>query len=105
LETDIETLGDTKMALENVVTFPSAEETGLDHLGITIDRTRDKDLSEQAYKLLKDYYCNKDEDSPQQAYARAAVAYSGGDLELAQRIYRMHLAKARKQKLFLFHVF
>jgi len=75
------------MALENVVTFPSAEETGLDHLGITIDRTRDKDLSEQAYKLLKDYYCNKDEDSPQQAYARAAVAYSGGDLELAQRIY------------------
>jgi len=87
LETDIETLGDTKMALENVVTFPSAEETGLDHLGITIDRTRDKDLSEQAYKLLKDYYCNKDEDSPQQAYARAAVAYSGGDLELAQRIY------------------
>jgi ribonucleoside-diphosphate reductase alpha chain len=87
LETDIETLGDTKMALENVVTFPSAEETGLDHLGITIDRTRDKDLSEQAYKLLKDYYCNKDEDSPQQAYARAAVAYSGGDLELAQRVY------------------
>ena len=75
------------MALENVVTFPSAEETGLDHLGITIDRTRDKDLSEQAYKLLKDYYCNKDEDSPQQAYARAAVAYSGGDLELAQRVY------------------
>ena len=87
METDIETLGDTKMALENVVTFPSAEETGLDHLGITIDRTRDKDLSEQAYKLLKDYYCNKDEDSPQQAYARAAVAYSGGDLELAQRVY------------------
>ena len=30
------------MALENVVTFPSAEETGLNHLGITIDRTKDK---------------------------------------------------------------
>ena len=75
------------MALENVVTFPSAEETGLDHLGITIDRTRDKDLSEQAYKLLKDYYCNKYEDSPQQAFARASVAYCAGDLELAQRIY------------------
>lgn len=75
------------MALENVLTFPSAEESGLDHLGITIDRNRDKDLSEQAYKLLKDYYCNTDEDSPQQAYARASVAYSGGDLELAQRIY------------------
>jgi len=75
------------MAFENVVTFPSAEEDGLNHLGITIDRTKDKDLSEQAYKLLKDYYCNKDEDSPQQAYARAAVAYSGGDMELAQRVY------------------
>jgi len=75
------------MALENVVTFPSAEESGLDHLGITIDKNRDKDLSEQAYKLLKDYYCKSDEDSPQQAYARAAVAYCDGDLGLAQRIY------------------
>jgi len=87
LETDIETLGDIKMALENVVTFPSAEETGLNHLGITIDRTKDKELSEQAYKLLKDYYCNKEENSPQQAYARAAVAYCDGDLALAQRVY------------------
>ena len=75
------------MALENVVTFPSAEETGLDHLGITIDKNRDKELSEQAYKLLKDYYCKSDEDSPQEAYARAAVAYCDGDLALAQRIY------------------
>ena len=75
------------MAFENVVTFPSAEEDGLNHLGITIDRTKDKDLSEQAYKLLKDYYCNKDEDSPQQSYARAAVAYCDGDLQLAQRVY------------------
>ena len=76
------------MALENVVTFPSAEgTTGLDHLGIQIDRTRDKDLSEQAYKLLKDYYCKDEEQSPQEAYARAAVAYCQGDLELAQRIY------------------
>ena len=75
------------MALENVVTFPSAEEDGLDHLGITIDKTRDKDLSEQAYKLLKDYYCNEEENSPQQAYARASVAYCDGDLGLAQRVY------------------
>ena len=87
METDIETLGDTKMALENVVTFPSVEESGLSHLGITIDKRRDKDLSEQAYKLLKDYYCNENENSPQEAYARAAVAYCDGDLELAQRIY------------------
>ena len=75
------------MALENVVTFPSVGEDGLNHLGIKIDRTRDKDLSEQAYKLLKDYYCNEKEDSPQMAYARASVAYCDGDLELAQRIY------------------
>ena len=67
------------MALENVVTFTRAEED-IHHLGITIDKTRDKDLSEQAYKLLKDYYCNDQEDSPQQAYARAAVAYCDGDL-------------------------
>ena len=64
-----------------------AERTGLDHLGININRNKDKDLSEQAYKLLKDYYCNDNEDSPQQAFARAAVAYCDGDLELAQRIY------------------
>ena len=75
------------MALENVVTFPSVEGSGLSHLGITIDKRRDKDLSEQAYKLLKDYYCNENENSPQEAYARAAVAYCDGDLELAQRIY------------------
>ena len=57
------------------------------HLDITIDTRRDKDLSEQTYKLLKDYYCNEDENSPQQTYARASVAYCGGDLELAQRVY------------------
>jgi len=75
------------MGLAEVYTFPKAEEDGLSHLGITIDKNRDKDLSEQAYKLLKDYYCNDNEDSPQQAFARAAIAYSFGDLELAQRIY------------------
>jgi len=76
------------MALAEVITFASAEgEHGLDHLGITIDKNRDKDLSEQAYKLLKDYYCNDSEDSPQQAFARASVAYCDGDLQLAQRIY------------------
>src|SRR6056300_1110716 len=76
------------MGLAEVYTFPEAEEkSGLDHLGITIDRNRDKQLSEQAYKLLKDYYCNSDENSPQQAFARASVAYCAGDMELAQRIY------------------
>ena len=57
------------------------------HLGIKIDLSKDEVLSEQALKLLVDYYCREDEPSPQYAFARAAVAYSYGDLELAQRIY------------------
>ena len=62
------------MALAEVIQFTSAEEDGLKYLGIQIDRNRDKDLSEQAYKLLKDYYCKETENSPQQAFARAAIA-------------------------------
>ncbi len=57
------------------------------HLGITIDMSKDEVLSDQALKLLVDYYCHEDESSPQYAFARAAVAYSYGDLGLAQRIY------------------
>lgn len=57
------------------------------HLGIEIDLSKDEVLSEQALKLLVDYYCQEDEPSPQYAFARAAVAYSYGDLGLAQRIY------------------
>ena len=59
----------------------------MQHLGIEIQTKRDKDLSEQSFKLLKDYYCREDERSPQMAYARAAVAFCGGNLKLAQRIY------------------
>jgi ribonucleoside-diphosphate reductase alpha chain len=64
-------------------------ETTEEYIGIKIDRTKDQFISEQAKKLLKDYYQTKEEVSPQQAYARAAVAYSyiDGDMELAQRIY------------------
>jgi ribonucleoside-diphosphate reductase alpha chain len=57
------------------------------YLGINIDTSRDKLLSEQAKKLVEDYYCKDKENSPQMAYARAAVAYSYGDMDLAQRIY------------------
>ena len=57
------------------------------YLGISIDTDKDKLLSEQAAKLLKDYYCKDGEDSPQMAFARAAKAYSYGDNKLAQRIY------------------
>ena len=54
--------------------------------GINIDLTRDKRLSDQANKLLE-YYLQDDETSPQEGFARAAVAYCGGDMKLAQRIY------------------
>lgn len=55
--------------------------------GIVINHKRDDRLTEQALKLLKSYYLEKEETSPQEAFARAAVAYSGGDMGLAQRIY------------------
>ena len=51
-----------------------------------IDYSRNDLLTEQGRKLLEDYYCREGED-PQQAYARAARAFCGGDYELAQRIY------------------
>jgi len=57
------------------------------YMGIKINEARDKLLSEQANKLLKDYYCQTGETSPQQAFARASKAYSYGDNKLAQRIY------------------
>ena len=58
-----------------------------EYLGITIDRTRDKIMSEQARELVKGYYLRGKEKSPQEAYARASVAYCDGDLSLAQRLY------------------
>jgi len=57
------------------------------YLGIQIDTSKDSILSEQALKLLIDYYCQEGEPSPQYAFARAAVAYSYGDMGLAQRVY------------------
>jgi len=73
------------MQTAEIVEFPMVRDSK--YLGISIDLDRDKTLSEQAEKLLKDYYCIDGEDSPQQAFARASVAYSYGDMELAQRIY------------------
>jgi ribonucleoside-diphosphate reductase alpha chain len=57
-----------------------------DYLGIQIDDSRDKDFSDQALALLKDYYCREGE-SPQETLARASVAYCHGDKAFAQRIY------------------
>jgi ribonucleoside-diphosphate reductase alpha chain len=53
---------------------------------IDIDKSRNSVLSEQSQALLSDYYTLEGEDI-QDAFARAATAYSGGDGELAQRIY------------------
>ena len=55
--------------------------------GIEIDYSRDNLLTDFAKKLLAPYYMLESEKSPQEAYARAAVAYCEGDLEFAQRIY------------------
>lgn len=64
--------------------------------GIKIDLERDNNLNDFAKNLLKDYYMNEDEESPQESFARAAVAFSGdlftdenniNELLLAQRIY------------------
>ncbi len=55
--------------------------------GITIDRDLDNNLTDFSLNLLKDYYMKNNENSPQESFARAAVAFSDGDNKLAQRIY------------------
>jgi ribonucleoside-diphosphate reductase alpha chain len=59
----------------------------MQYCGIEIDNKRNKILSEQSLKLLQDYYCREDENSPQQAFARSAACFSNGNTKLAQRIY------------------
>jgi len=58
-----------------------------DYYGIKIDLSKDEKLTEFALNLLKDYYVLDSEKSPQESFARAALAYSFDDIELAQRIY------------------
>jgi ribonucleoside-diphosphate reductase alpha chain len=55
-------------------------------MSIVVDYSRNELLSDQAATLLSDYYCREGED-PQDAYARAAMAYCRNDFDLAQRIY------------------
>jgi len=52
-----------------------------------VDLSRDELFNDQAVKLLKDYYLVEGENSPQEAFYRAAMAYCEGDLEFARRIY------------------
>ena len=54
---------------------------------IKIDLSRDELLTEQGYKLMREFYMRPEENSPQEAFARAAVAYCEGDIDFAQRIY------------------
>ena len=58
---------------------------------VKIDKKRDALLKDYAVGMLKDFYLNDDESSPQEAYARAATAWSSyegeWDGELAQRLY------------------
>lgn len=59
----------------------------MNYHGITIDKGRDSRLSDQAMQLLQDYYLLPEEESPQEAFGRAAVAFCDGDKGLAQRVY------------------
>ena len=59
----------------------------MNYNGITLNLSKDKELTEQAVQLLQDYYMSEGEVSPQQAFARASLAYCEGDLDFAQRIY------------------
>lgn len=53
---------------------------------IQICPSRDSMLTEQSQVMLSDYYLLPDE-TPQEGFARAALAYCEGDYDLAQRIY------------------
>jgi ribonucleoside-diphosphate reductase alpha chain len=54
---------------------------------VKISLDRDNLLSEHAKRLLKDFYMLDGETSPQEAYSRAAIAWSNNDMQLAQRLY------------------
>lgn len=56
-----------------------------EYLGIQINRENPSYVSPAGEKLLEKYYSNGD--SISKAFARPAVAFCAGDLELAQRIY------------------
>ena len=58
---------------------------------IKIDKSRDDILADYAVGMLKDFYLQKGETSPQEAFARASEAWSTFrgemDVEMAQRLY------------------
>ena len=48
--------------------------------GIEIDLNRDDKLTDFSKNLLKDYYMHESENSPQESFARAAVAFSSKNI-------------------------
>ena len=66
-----------------ILTMPVNEDL---YHGISLDEKRNELLSEMAVNMLSQFYCDENE-TPQQAFARTALCFSAGDLELAQRIY------------------
>lgn len=65
------------------------EDKVVEHLGILIDYSRDKDIPEKGLSMLtrSGFYKKDWEQSPQEGFARAATCYSFGDYEFAQRMY------------------
>lgn len=61
-------------------------------MGFQIDKNRDSLLADYAVSMLKDFYMRDYEESPQEAYARASIAWStfkgNYDNELAERLYQ-----------------
>lgn len=58
-----------------------------EYFGIQIDYKNDSLFDDFALTLLKQFYMLPHETSPQEAFARASLAYSFGDMAFAQRIY------------------
>lgn len=56
-------------------------------MNIKINKQQDNLLENYAVGMLKDFYLLDKEQSPQEGFARAAKAWSGGDKKLAQRLY------------------
>ena len=60
-------------------------------MSVTIDLSRDEKLEDYAVGMLKDFYLNDYENSPQEAYARASKAWATFkdemDVQLAKRLY------------------
>ena len=59
----------------------------MNYYGIEIKKDYDSNLNDQAIALLRDYYMLSDETTPQMSYARAALAFSNGDLNQIGRAH------------------